>query len=122
MRVTLTAAFREDCSPNEARAASSEVRTAPITCVEGPVVVNGREILPNPHMERGRPSDALNLRTPAVGRRRQLRCRRAAPEPDWSSYTIAIVVEGTPTRRLSIRKDHSKARGFASSSFPPPAN
>ena len=42
MRVTLTAAFREYCSPNEARAASIEVRTAPITCVEGPVVVNGQ--------------------------------------------------------------------------------
>ena len=93
-----------------------------MACVEGTVVDNGREILPNPHMERGRPSDALNLRTQAVGRRRQMRCRRAAPKPDWSSYTIAIVVEGTPTRRLSIRKDHSKARGFASSSFPPPAN
>ena len=122
MRVTLTAAFREDFSPNEARAASSEVRTAPITCVEGPVVVNGREILPNPHMERGRPSDALNLRTPAVGRRRQLRCRRAAPEPDWSSYTIAIVVEGTPERRRSIRKIRLKSTLSRLPDFPPPAN
>jgi len=42
MRVTLAAAFREHCSPNEARAASSEVGTAPITFVEGPVVVNGQ--------------------------------------------------------------------------------